>query len=499
MGEQQQPLAVQTGANWYKARPLPQPDLVRRESGYPMQSQRVLAALAAFGAMILVAQAEQRRRANDVETRAPAVERPMVVAAGETRQPVSVQAAAPSVAVMPARIPQVPKVPAVVRGTPVAVQTPAQGGLRETDRLEITNAERISIKIQGQTELSGDYRINDDHTISVPVVGRVSVAGLDAAGLEKTLSERLSRLIGREAYVTVEVTEYRPVFISGYVSKPGTAPWKPGMTVLQAVTVSGGTFRGSDSTGVDGASTKLQRTVEDQKRVLATIARLSAEQQGRDKMEIPPRLIALVGRAEAETLIEAQLTSFLSRKSATEAQVSGLKRAVALAKQEIDSIAAQRARLTEQLKFRRAQLAQLKVLYDKQFLRLDRLTEEELKIAELEEKLASLGVSLSRTQGGLIGFERDLGNLSQDRRALIDTDLLKLERDAAQLEVEIEAAGPLPRKLAKPLSDADAAGAPKKDAVIYEIVRTEAGGPRTITVDRNTLVKPGDMVVVSLQ
>jgi hypothetical protein len=150
------------------------------------------------------------------------------------------------------------------------------------------------------------------------------------------------------------------------------------------------------------------------------------------------------------------------------------------------------------LKFRRTQFAQLKQLYDKQFLRIDRLTEEELKIADLEEKLASLGVSLSRTDGTLLGYERDLGNLRQDRRALIDTDLMKLERDAAQLEVEIEAAGTLPRKLTRPMSDADA-DTPKKDTVIYEIVRQEAGVPRTLTADRNTLVKPGDMVVVSLQ
>jgi polysaccharide biosynthesis/export protein ExoF len=164
----------------------------------------------------------------------------------------------------------------------------------------------------------------------------------------------------------------------------------------------------------------------------------------------------------------------------------------------MESIKAQRARLSEQLQFRRKQFAQLKVLYDKQFLRIDRLTEEELRIADLEEKLASLGVSLSRTDGGLVGYERDLGNLKQDRRALIDTDLMKLERDAAQLEVEIEAAGTLPRKITKPLSDADAEG-PKKDALIYEIVRQDVSGPKTIPADRNALVKPGDMIVVTLQ
>ncbi len=462
-----------------------------------MISQRIVTAVAVLGVMALVAEAQSRRSANE----AAAAKRPMISAAS------GVQMAAAGDPPAQPEISLVPRAPAsiatvaqtAIRATPAAVPPAAVAVARApAERLELFNADRISIKIQGQPELSGDYRINDDQTISVPVVGRVSVAGLDAAGLEKSLSERLARLIGREAYVTVEVTEYRPVFVSGYVSKPGTAPWKPGMTVLQAVTVSGGAFRGADSSGIDGASTKLQRTIEDQKRVLATIARLSSEQRGLDKIEIPARLIALVGRKEAQELIDAQQTSFQSRKSATEAQAAGLQRAIALAKQEMESIKAQRARLSEQLQFRRKQFAQLKVLYDKQFLRIDRLTEEELRIADLEEKLASLGVSLSRTDGALVGYERDLGNLKQDRRALIDTDLMKLERDAAQLEVEIEAAGTLPRKITKPLSDADAEG-PKKDALIYEIVRQDVSGPKTIPADRNALVKPGDMIVVTLQ
>jgi protein involved in polysaccharide export with SLBB domain len=481
-----------------------------------MITQRAAVAVAALGVMVLVAQAKTRRPDLEPDARplsaskmvASKVSPTVRMAASEIKdQPVitvvpratpATPGGFPGVPAIEAR--ETPTTPAAIR-MPAAAQTtastqpPARAG---ADFLEISNADRISVRIQGQPELSGDYRINDDQTISIPVVGRVSVSRLDAAGLEKALSERLSRIMGREAYVTVEVTEYRPVFISGYVSKPGTAPWKPGMTVLQAVTVSGGTFRGGDSSGVDGSNTKLQRTIEDQKRVLATIARLSAEQKGAEKIELPTRLIALVGRREAQDLIDAQKTSFESRRNSTESQAAGLQRAIALAKQEIESIKAQRSRLTDQLKFRRVQFAQLKQLYDKQFLRIDRLTEEELKIADLEEKLASLGVSLSRTDGLLLGYERDLGNLKQDRRALIDTDLMKLERDAAQLEVEIEAAGTLPRKITRPLSDADA-DAPKKDVVIYEIVRQETGGPRTVTADRNTLVKPGDMVVVSLQ
>lgn len=387
----------------------------------------------------------------------------------------------------PAQAPAAPVTPAAL----VAKPAPAEV-------LEISSADRIAIRVQGQRELSADYRVNEDQTISIPVLGRVAIAHLDAAGLEKRLSQRLAELTGRQAFVTVEVIEYRPVFVSGFVNKPGTSPWKPGMTVLQAVTVAGGTFRGPDSTGIAGPGTKVQRAVDDQKRVLATIARLTAEQKVAETIEMPPRLVALVGRPEAEELIAGQMTSFLSRKNAIASQADGLRRAIALAKEELLTIKAQRERMNAQLTFRRAQYVELKALYTKQFLRMDRLTEEQIKIADLEEKVASLGVSLSRTDSTLIGFERDLANFQQDRRALIDTDLLRLERDAAQLELELEAAGPLPRKISKPLSDRDADGA-KKEQLLFEIVRQEGAVPKTHTAERNTPVKPGDMVVVSVQ
>ena len=48
--------------------------------------------------------------------------------------------------------------------------------------------------------------------------------------------------------VAVEVSEFRPIFILGEVSKPGQYPYRPGMTLLSAVSVAGGfTYRAVES------------------------------------------------------------------------------------------------------------------------------------------------------------------------------------------------------------------------------------------------------------
>ncbi|NOU06748.1 MAG: hypothetical protein HOO99_11265 [Hyphomicrobiaceae bacterium] len=365
-----------------------------------------------------------------------------------------------------------------------------------TEPLDIAGAERINIKFQGQPELSGDYRVNDDQTISVPVVGRMSIARLDAAALELALADRVSRLTGREAYVTVEVAEYRPVFVSGYVSRPGTAPWKPGLTVLQAITIAGGDFRSSASGG-DNFSLRVQRAVDDQKRIFAQVARLEAERAGATKIAIPERLVARVGTQQAKELIDAQNSVFASRRSASDAQIAGLERAIDLTKTEFEGMSSQKKRLAEQLDARRGQLARLKSVYDKGLLRNDRLVDEQIKMADLEEKIASVGVSTARASSTLVGLERELANARQDRNAAIDAELLKLERDVAQLDLEIQSLGVTSSKPILTSTSKD--GKDGKDSVIYEIVRQDRTGPRTIVADRYSLLRPGDMVVVSMK
>ena len=357
---------------------------------------------------------------------------------------------------------------------------------------DVASAERISLRVQGVPELSGEYRINDDQTISVPVIGRVSVDGLQSADLERQLAQRIAMLIGREAYVTIEIAEYRPVFVTGYVSRPGTAPWKPGLTILQALTLAGGDFRSGGGAG-ESVTLRTQKAVEDQKRVLAQIARLQAERAGARTIAIPERLVARVGRVAAESLIASQQTLFESRRTAAEAQIAGIERAIALTRVEMDQLKEQRQRLDGQLQFNREHLDRLRGLFDRGLLRADRLYDQQMKVAEVEERAASIAVSSSRAQGTLVGLERELLDVKQKRMATIDEELLKLERDAAQFDLELRSLGVAPNR---PAFDGELGGG---TGLSFEIVRQDRNRIRSIPADRYSLVRPGDLIVVSIK
>lgn len=375
---------------------------------------------------------------------------------------------------------------------------------------DLITAERLSIRFQGLVELTGDYRIGADHMISIPVIGRISLEGLSAAELERTLSQKTASISGREAFVTVEIAEYKPVFVTGVVQRPGTAPWKPGMTVLHALTIAGSSSNVGRGDGTTATSTvspeieqfRLRRAVLDQKRNLAMQARLISERKGIAVIELPEKLLQLVGAREAQRLIDEQAELMSSRNQSVANQKAALERAIATGRQEYAGLQTQAANIRQQMDLRRGQKEKLDGLATKGWTRTDRVLDEQIRIIDLEEKGINVSVAMARVQGVLSTLERDRANLIDDRRAQIDGELIRLERDVAQTEVEIEQIRYTYRLATGMEIDLNASapvlGERPQIGFQYSIVRQQPDGLETIKVDQFTRVNPGDIVVVGM-
>jgi polysaccharide export outer membrane protein len=97
----------------------------------------------------------------------------------------------------------------------------------------------------GDDTLTGEFRVSDNGTIALPMLGAVRAAGLtpDALAVRVTAALVKANLYTAPS-VSVEVTAYRPIFVLGEVAKPGQYPYQPGMTVVTAAAVAGGfTYR----------------------------------------------------------------------------------------------------------------------------------------------------------------------------------------------------------------------------------------------------------------
>lgn len=105
--------------------------------------------------------------------------------------------------------------------------------------------EDVRIITFGEERLTGQFRVNDRGDIAVPLLGTIPANGLTTTELEQSIAKQLTvKKVLLNPSVSVEVMQYRPVFILGEVSKPGEYPYQPGMTVLTAVAIAGGfTYR----------------------------------------------------------------------------------------------------------------------------------------------------------------------------------------------------------------------------------------------------------------
>ncbi len=105
--------------------------------------------------------------------------------------------------------------------------------------------DKIRVITVGAEELTATFIVGDNGTIAVPLLGPIRAEGLSTAQLGDTIRTELDqRHLYRNPSVVVEVTIYRPIDILGEVSRPGEYPFRPGMTLLSAVSLAGGfTYR----------------------------------------------------------------------------------------------------------------------------------------------------------------------------------------------------------------------------------------------------------------
>ncbi len=123
--------------------------------------------------------------------------------------------------------------------------------------------DQLRVMTFGEQQLTGEFRVDDQGRIAMPLIGSVTASRRSPKELEAEVSAALSQ--GdylKNPHVTVEVIAYRPIFVLGEVTKPGQFAYQPGMTFLTAVAVAGGfTYRAVQDHGavvrtIDGAASK---------------------------------------------------------------------------------------------------------------------------------------------------------------------------------------------------------------------------------------------------
>ena len=98
----------------------------------------------------------------------------------------------------------------------------------------------VRITVFEQAELTKSYSVDKAGFIAFPLIGSVVARGKTPKQMEGMIAAKLQQGFIRNPDVSVEIDRYRPFFIMGEVGTAGQYVYVPGMTVQNAIAISGG-------------------------------------------------------------------------------------------------------------------------------------------------------------------------------------------------------------------------------------------------------------------
>lgn len=128
--------------------------------------------------------------------------------------------------------------------TESAPPLPAELAAQSATVYRLGLGDKVRINVFGEKDLSGEYQVSANGSVTMPLIGDVPAVGLSARELEARLTEKYRGGYLRDPKIVVEVYDFRPYFVLGEVEKPGRYPALEGTTILGAIATAGGfTYR----------------------------------------------------------------------------------------------------------------------------------------------------------------------------------------------------------------------------------------------------------------
>lgn len=137
-----------------------------------------------------------------------------------------------------------PGLPVLPQGV---VGQPTTGSIKE---YVLGVGDRLKLTVYGEDDLSGDYEIGSTGIVALPLIGNIPAAQQTIHSFEEAVRAKLSAGYLHDPRVSVQVINYRPFFILGEVTRPGSYPYVNGMTILNAIALAGGYTYRADESGV---------------------------------------------------------------------------------------------------------------------------------------------------------------------------------------------------------------------------------------------------------
>lgn len=380
------------------------------------------------------------------------------------------------------------------------------------DEYRLAPGDTIEFSTVATPDLKTRATIRLDGAVTLPLIGDIDVAGLTLAKLRSKLQDVLASKVyrrrsedGREVPVmiapdeiSVTVSEYRPIYVNGDVSKPGEQQFRPGMTVRQAIALAG---------GYDIMHFRMQNPFLEQAdfqadynalwtefaKEQAVMARLHAELNNSDDIDRKTLRETPLPEALTKRIVDNEEQELDARNSIYRKDHDYLEDAIKKEDARIGVLAEQQKREKEGVDADVSEYNRINGLFEKQTLPITRLVDARRTILFSSTRYLQTIVEKSRAERGRDELKVKFEKLPDERRKELMADLQDANVKLATTQDRLQAVG---------------------DKLVYtglvrsQLVRGKSSEPdiiihrnqgESIVANQDHELLPGDVVDVALQ
>ncbi|TJV39399.1 MAG: hypothetical protein E5Y02_25695 [Mesorhizobium sp.] len=374
------------------------------------------------------------------------------------------------------------------------------------DRLKVVFYERVDIEedkwggassasalrgIVQRPELSGEYTVQEDGTISMPLLGSIPVANRSAQQVQADLAATFEQLLGRKGLVNILSLERPPIYVLGPVKNSGSFKYAPGMTILHAIALAGGLDRspGEPWQKIEAVRETQRRggAIDAISKLLARVAVLKAERDG-TAPKIPRQLLEFAGATEAANLVSEQSDRRKAVATTRKDRERTILRALEAARQDVAAYGHMDS-LDELVKLREDRVNSMRTLVNRNVLSMTVMDQVRSELSDAQQRRQDALNQYAMAKQRLASLEAEALQTQADLRNDLEVEIESTETQIAANTRDLNASEGVLDTL--PMNRAQAVNA---NSVTYQIVRQSAAGPVSIESPGMTLLQPGDLV-----
>jgi polysaccharide export outer membrane protein len=353
--------------------------------------------------------------------------------------------------------------------------------------------------------LNGEFAVSAAGNLSLPIIGTMQASGKTVEEISNAISDRLQNQVGLQKRPTasVEISSYRPLFVTGMVTTPGKYNFSPGLTVVQALSMAGGIGQ-SDSNMIglqrDALSDRGELSALEGERfeLIARQSRVDATISEASQIAFPEELTSRKGETGIDRMMNEEAALFETRKRSMNTEIDALAQTKVLATQEIAALREKAASIAKQIALANKDLGSVNKLISQGLTVSARQLGATQNVADLESRNLDVSLAILRTEQNLAKVDQDIGDVKNRYRVAALTEAAELRDRFASNAKRMKTTSALLRNLEVRAPAAMLTLEEDNTPYAFEttINRVVDGSNQTLIVSDNDPVLPGDVIRV---